>query len=192
MYLGWVPCPDTPQPTNRWPAAEEATARLTLLDLSPALVDEKKDEWIRFYYCFVRKHINPALKSCHWADKYVLELCVMSPTVVGSSLGKVKERGEKCTGFITHWGNPLIIHTGTRMSAYVRAHLCVCMCVYVHPRMFLLTLIDKAKRWACRWIEQPLTGIIMMGINHLWHRFVSSIYSDTCGGSDSLRAIRVN
>lgn len=44
MYLGWVPCPDTPQPTNRWPAAEEATARLTLLDLSPALVDEKKDE----------------------------------------------------------------------------------------------------------------------------------------------------
>lgn len=44
---------------------------------------------------FVRKHINPALKSCHWADKYVLELCVMSPTVVGSSLGKVREREER-------------------------------------------------------------------------------------------------
>lgn len=30
--------------------------------------------------------------SCQWTDKYVLELCVMSPTVIGSSLGKVRER----------------------------------------------------------------------------------------------------
>lgn len=51
---------------------------------------------------FVRKYINPVLTSCHRVDKYVLELRVMSPTVVGSSLGKVRERGEKCTGFITH------------------------------------------------------------------------------------------
>ncbi len=40
--------------------------------------------------------------SCHRTDKYVLEPCVMSPTVVGSSLGKVRERGEKSTGSIAH------------------------------------------------------------------------------------------
>lgn len=51
---------------------------------------------------FVEKHINPAHMSCQLTDKYVLELCVMSPTVVGSSLGKVRERGEKSTGSISH------------------------------------------------------------------------------------------
>lgn len=30
--------------------------------------------------------------GCQWTNKYVLELCVMSPTVIGSSLGKVRER----------------------------------------------------------------------------------------------------
>lgn len=51
---------------------------------------------------FVENHINPAHMSCHWTDKYVLELHVMSPTVVGGSQGKVIKRGEKSTGSNTH------------------------------------------------------------------------------------------
>lgn len=39
---------------------------------------------------------------CHRADKYVLEQRVMSPAVVGSSLGKVRQRGEESTGSIAH------------------------------------------------------------------------------------------
>lgn len=60
---------------------------------------------------FAEKQINPVHMSCQLANKYVLELCVMNPTVIGSTLGKVRERREKSKDFITHQGNPLIIHT---------------------------------------------------------------------------------
>lgn len=51
---------------------------------------------------FVEKHINPLHTGCQRTNKYVLELCVMNPTVERSSLGKVRERVEESTGSITH------------------------------------------------------------------------------------------
>lgn len=41
---------------------------------------------------FAENHINPAHKSCHRGNKYVFELCLMSPTVVGSPLEGQRER----------------------------------------------------------------------------------------------------
>lgn len=41
---------------------------------------------------FVEKRINPVHASCQRTNKYVLEQCLMRPTVMGSSLGKVRGR----------------------------------------------------------------------------------------------------
>lgn len=87
---------------------------------------------------FVEKHINPAHMGCHWTDKYVLEQRVMSPAVVGSSLGKVRERREEHRLYC-----PL---RGSTNYPQWEVHACVSVHVCVHARVFVLTLIDKTRR----------------------------------------------
>lgn len=91
---------------------------------------------------FVEKHINPTHMGCHRTDKYVLEPCVMSPAVVGSSLGKVREREGREEPRLYHPLRESTNYPHWEVYVCVCVHVCVCVCA----RVFVLTLIDKTRR----------------------------------------------